>query len=304
MAKSSPELIYHYTTAAGLRGIVCDDYIRASHISCLNDRTEFSSGVECFRNITREIAHDEIKKFVQEKEKTQKSILKTISENAVAESISHGIASAFAKTIDPYVTSFCTHEAGSPESANGLLSQWRAYGSDGGYCIAFNNERLSKIVEADAMATQDVCERRAVEYNDHNKLVHKKAMFIRRMCTLIRAELGEGEPDPDPIIIQNFENFALFFKNKVFSEENEYRYCFTRTQNPDGVPSKPIYFTDRGGLLVPHVRIGENQGIRHCIEKIIIGPGKDAETRRVGIIHLKKALNLKAEIVLSSTPLR
>jgi hypothetical protein len=48
---------------------------------------------------------------------------------------------------EPYVTAFCT--AGNRDVAeHGLLSQWRAYGKQGGYAVAFDTSRLSEIRDA------------------------------------------------------------------------------------------------------------------------------------------------------------
>lgn len=53
------------------------------------------------------------------------------------------------QTQDHYVTSFCTAcDEWVPQ--NGLLSQWRGYGQDGGYAIVFDTKGLDSLLRNDA----------------------------------------------------------------------------------------------------------------------------------------------------------
>jgi hypothetical protein len=46
------------------------------------------------------------------------------------------------------ITSFCSHANDQPyERENGLLSQWRGYGGEGGYCLVFDTAKLLKQLE-------------------------------------------------------------------------------------------------------------------------------------------------------------
>jgi hypothetical protein len=65
-----------------------------------------------------------------------------------------GFKEAQAQTQDHYVTAFCT-ASDVWVSQNGLLSQWRGYGQDGGYAIVFNTNGLSSLLENDAKHYHD-----------------------------------------------------------------------------------------------------------------------------------------------------
>jgi hypothetical protein len=50
----------------------------------------------------------------------------------------------------PFIAPFCTHvNDQSYEKENGLLSQWRGYGKDGGFCIVFDTTAFVTILEAE-----------------------------------------------------------------------------------------------------------------------------------------------------------
>jgi hypothetical protein len=51
--------------------------------------------------------------------------------------------------VEPFIASFCSHTTDqSYEQENGLLSQWRGYGNDGGFCIVFDTAALLTLLEA------------------------------------------------------------------------------------------------------------------------------------------------------------
>jgi len=106
-----PAILYHYTSAEGLLGILSTNCIWGTQIQFLNDSTELSFGVA-----------------------TVNSILKKID-------VPDEIMSKWEGRPDNpfcFVASFC--EEGD------LLSQWRGYTSDAtGYSLGFRTESLSKL---------------------------------------------------------------------------------------------------------------------------------------------------------------
>jgi hypothetical protein len=107
-------LVYHYTDAAGLHGILTSGAVRATHFTHLNDRRELLEGEDLVREVAKEM---------QQK-------LPSEGQNALLEDFLTGyddmVLSRIAK--DVYVTSFS--EVGDD------LAQWRAYGGRGaGYAI-------------------------------------------------------------------------------------------------------------------------------------------------------------------------
>ena len=63
LARQPPDVLYHYTTQAGLLGIISQKEIWATHTQYLNDRREYLHAIELVRQeikIRIEKADDEV----------------------------------------------------------------------------------------------------------------------------------------------------------------------------------------------------------------------------------------------------
>jgi hypothetical protein len=104
-----PPVLYHYTSRAGLLGIVEHRCLWASHILYLNDSTEYNYAVEMYRKVVgdREAAAAKVEKELHSRMLERIDLL--------------GGMNVFVLSL----------------TANGdLLSQWRAYADNGtGYCV-------------------------------------------------------------------------------------------------------------------------------------------------------------------------
>ena len=108
-----PKILYHYTTADGLLGILNSKSIWATHVSYVNDRQEFVYLLDILRAVMRDEEYPELVKFYEIVEAVHNDLIKA----------------------NFTVTSF--------SEAPDLLSQWRAYSSSSlGYCIGFNTESM------------------------------------------------------------------------------------------------------------------------------------------------------------------
>ena len=152
--QAHPE-VYHYTDERGFEGIVKSNTLWASFYKDLNDTTEVTSLREPLR-------HALGKYFVQTIRTKARDSLKVTLETkrrggvlAWAQSAAQGLVSALYESafesadghslVDPFIVSFCSHPE-RYEQKNGLLSQWRGYGRDGGYCIVFDTKRLADLL--------------------------------------------------------------------------------------------------------------------------------------------------------------
>lgn len=144
--------IYHYTTYQGIEGILKTQSLWATHYQYLNDSQE----VIYAKRILNSILISKMMPIVERGVKQED--LRAIAE-------AHGGARAFAersanKLIEiiyetlldeaeafqgPYIVSFCAH-IDSFTKDNGLLSQWRGYGKDGGFAIEFDARKLEELV--------------------------------------------------------------------------------------------------------------------------------------------------------------
>lgn len=148
--------LMHYTGAAGLCGIVTSKTLWASHIAFLNDSEEVLGFLD--RRLPM-ILKPELERHVAESIELTTQVGTASQEGCDLldqwwRKFREGFKKAQEETQDHYVTSFCTasDEWG---AQNGLLSQWRGYGLDGGYAIVFDTERLKALLAKDASLYHD-----------------------------------------------------------------------------------------------------------------------------------------------------
>ncbi len=114
--QTSPSILYHYTTAHGLRCIVESKSIWASDFRFLNDASEFQHGRSIFEKIFREM-HQTLP-------------------SAAAKRIDDGLGEMADPQFHVLVASFCT--------CSDLLSQWRGYNGGEGYALGIDAGWLSR----------------------------------------------------------------------------------------------------------------------------------------------------------------
>src|SRR6266566_8124161 len=114
-----PALLYHYTGARGLQGIVTSNKLWATNVEFLNDESEMRYSRRVLTEVYTELV------------------------NETPEGLAKNTLRALGAMDDPWLSAqifaccFCEH----PD----LLSMWRAYGSSGGYSIGFVAESLKAV---------------------------------------------------------------------------------------------------------------------------------------------------------------
>lgn len=129
-AQDGGRSLYHYTTAAGLHGIVTTATLWATDLRFLNDAQEALYGAAAMRQAVLEFSRSHLLER------------RHWGDTAQADHAAHcfemyrrGVISALdAHSVGLYVSCFC-------ESGD-LLSQWRGYGTDHGYAIECATEPL------------------------------------------------------------------------------------------------------------------------------------------------------------------
>ncbi|WAC49362.1 DUF2971 domain-containing protein [Asticcacaulis sp. SL142] len=134
--------LFHYTTYNGLIGILQSQSLWATNYQFLNDSTEFKLAAE--RLVEEILPH--YKKYLKDKILSDQRFAQFIeSEGGTSKFMDEPstlVQSMYIATGDEiYITSFSKH-TDAPVAANGHLSQWRAYGADGGYAIEFNSNEI------------------------------------------------------------------------------------------------------------------------------------------------------------------
>ena len=121
-------IVYHYTSASGLHGIVTSKSICATNILYLNDSSELIYAAQMLQKVIDELLKDT-------RDASNKGLLFKVYERA---SFLHLLPTSV------YVCSFTLQ--------GNLLSQWRGYCPDGsGFSVGFDPSKLAQLAKAQGL---------------------------------------------------------------------------------------------------------------------------------------------------------
>ncbi len=236
MPKPLPDELYHYTGIQGLKGIVESQTLWATHYKYLNDAEEISHFRDRLPDILRPVFESIFSKPSPQQEQL---LIKEYGSTAAAlekepkkladvmyDTTFHGMKGD-APFAEPYITSFCTVEKGDNYIANhGLLSQWRGYGTQGGYAIIFDTDGLiqlqreegkrntySLILTGDIVYSSATDDEVRDEFREHIDTIQKN--WAKTFRTQDSKDLGD--------IFNHFIACACLYKHWGFAEERECR---------------------------------------------------------------------------------
>lgn len=301
IATLHPEL-FHYTTAAGLAGILKDKSLWATHSSFVNDEEEIFG------------FYDDILPLIL------RPILPQISDSDFKQIIS-GLKYAASRWHDYYITSFSTSTTDNKLiSENGLLSQWRAYGSDGGYALVLDTAALDDVLrkEGEAYPEIEYC-LGDVHYrlNDNRRTDDQvtDGMIDNLEKAFKKFEASKREEGAEDLA-KWLTTLSLFFKHEGFKEEKEVRLVSPQLGpglefQPElqSVKQRPVCTRTRNGEIIPYVElcVREINTVRQHlpIKSIIVGPHRDKHDRKRAVQLLLKQHGLNPNIVtVSDIPYR
>jgi hypothetical protein len=244
MPVANPTIIYHYTTGDGLLGITQDSVLYATDVLYMNDSQEAKYPMSVVKKIIDGIAADDS----MYPEPLQRSCIVAMTDFARLLFEMHDKRPTCA-------TCFCT--------SGDLLSQWRAYGSAGGFAIGFDRAAL------DEMAPGRLA---AIDYDWISQSVRIAALVKRTM---------ESEDLEDEVVTQlamecitNIWFNALYFKDGAFSEEQEWRLV-------SSADDSELEFRMSKVGLTPYLRLELPHGPDSPIREIVVGPCQHpSETER------------------------
>jgi hypothetical protein len=265
-------MIYHYTSAPGLIGILKTKSIWATSHLHLNDRLEFGTAAKLFRRQLKEspLTEPQQRLFISLVEKQQRP---------------------------SFVTSFSEH--------HDRLSQWRSYGGSEGYALGFSE--ANPIFSSAQAASFGLikCEYRRSKQREFCDIL------ISEFHDLMTSNRSINPPDIEQQIRKFFKHYdwtyalsllSASFKHRGFSEEGEWRFV---SQHPDDLIPKLAYRPGRFGVTPYYALPLSPNSTASCIDRIVIGP---TGNRRAARQSLKQVLTTygynTTELVVSHTPLR
>lgn len=306
--------IYHYTTFEGLIGILKSKSLWATHCKFLNDYSE----INLFRSKFISLMHPHVRECIDEIIKQYPQSQRFIDGKGgldhftmhEARNIVNAQYSALGYEI--YITSFCGQHKNTMINENGLLSQWRAYGNDGGVALVFDTKKLEEIllVEFNKYEYNMVHLSDVVYSDDEKKLDEELSPSLSIMASTVKKLLDpryfkeRATPDLSEGFIP-FVNCITRYKHYGFSEENEVRIVvlptvinqeMLRLVNQGGgklKPEKERMFRDKNGRLIPYIELFKSIDIELPINRIIIGPHKEQEARADTLSVMLRNKNIK-----------
>jgi hypothetical protein len=191
----------------------------------------------------------------------------------------------------PFISSFCTHSRDQAyEQENGLLSQWRGYGQDGGCCLVFDTGRLVELLLREsgtfywvAFGIDDVT------YATPDVVVADRyPALVREFAGIIEGGVLQSRTwaPATSNAIARFIEAATGFKHQGFKEEREVRIVSvpgsaetaqaTSREHPEFTlqPLKAVHACERENRGRPYIRLFDSLGSNLPIKRIIIGPSR------------------------------
>lgn len=188
ISESPPIIIYHYTDINGLLGLIVTGKIWATHVSRLNDSSEYHHGIkvvaDCVRNAMRASSKPLVDKILSE-----------------------------FKRVETYVASYSTEQD--------LLSQWRSYsGGKVGYCFGLATDGIATLDDSTPLLEP-------VIYKDGLAQQVISRMANRVDAYLQNNQFGEVEIGfLLGMVGGTLANLACTIKHPKFEEENEFRQFY------------------------------------------------------------------------------
>ncbi len=320
--EAHPELL-HYTSVAGLLGILQSDSLRATHSAFLNDSTEISLFFEkrlakiLEAGIRAEFAADPELQVLPEFASTSEEA------DAVVTRYANDMADAIRTTTqrfdEPYLACFSA-PANDRVRTDGLLSQWRGYGKDGGYALVFDSKRLEELLKTEGTSVwYQHAQWGDVHYHQDDNDLETAEPEIHQAEAALRTAIGRFIKNPASSELEStFEPVATLsclYKHWGFHEEREVRIVAIPPneeliqQGRDAGelrPVRPRKMFIRGGTPVPYLDLfaqdPRREVFRLPIRRVIVGPHPQSQLRRQAVEQVLRTAGVHAEIVVSQIP--
>jgi hypothetical protein len=247
-------VLYHYTTAEGLKGIVEHHELWATSAYYLNDSSEIMYGYG--------ILDEALGQWLRTKMPHENSLSRGLAES-LRRYFGHDALKR--NIITPvYLTCFCEED--------NLLSQWRAYGNAGGYNVGFKvpMEGIVYGLVPEPPVYTAKCVK--VEYARDNQMRRVLEILHSLLPILDEPEVTEAVRSLDALSPFGFSWFlrtvqeilveeSIGFKDAAFDVEKEWRFVVrSRELLKQGLDdgdhtNLPINFRISNGQLAPYVKI-------------------------------------------------
>lgn len=266
--------IYHYTTAAGLHGIVSQKKFRLTHTQHLNDETEGLHGA-----------------------KAVSKALEILSQRLPTSELVSVLSQAMRVALEKRQIVSGGTFVGCFSTDGDSLPQWRGYGRyDSAFSMAFDAGELLKLagtswggrcwllpVEYDEGAFISKMERAleiaSEEFDDHKSIESPQALLYR--------------------LILHFANYGSALKHPAFREEQEWRLIVLQLES-DELPVQHL----PSATFRPYIELELGaEVLSRALTEVIVGPQLTQEATEHGVASFLKAqLGINIPVTRSAVP--
>lgn len=307
--------LYHYTDWAALSGILKTNELWATHIRFLNDRSEY---IHAQQFVESQLVPD-MKIWIEKVAKANPIIQKKCDDNGGIDRQAVDLAKVAMSSMyratgdDFFVTSFCGTPVADYDINNGLLSQWRGYGSQQGFMLVFETKMLEKMMrqESEHFSYFNMYLGDAVYSEDENNIQQELGPDIENIRNFVVQTNefieGKSEQPAGKEAMLSFMRLATRYKHHAFDEEREVRLvgaiakheAVANSENMTSV-QKPVELRSGRSGLTPFIKLFGKNSASLPLRKIIVGPSKDKDEVAVA---LQKGLQWRdIEVKVSNIP--
>lgn len=325
VSEAYPELL-HYTTVAGLSGILDSQSLHATHAAYLNDSTEIKL---FFRErlakileagIRAELASDSqlrvLPKLASTPQEADAVLVRYAAETAEA------IRTVSERFNQPHFVCFSA-PANTRIARDGLLSQWRGYGKDGGYALVFDTAELEGCLgrEATTFWFQHVQWGDVHYHQEDDDLAHAEPEILEAEESLrgaIRAHIKDPSATTLESTFEPVATLSCFYKHWGFHEEREVRIVAIPPteelvlQGREAGETRQVRRSkafNRNGTPVPYLDLfardpgpPTNANERLPIKRVLVGPHPQSELRRLAVQEMLRVRGIPAQVEVSRIP--
>ncbi len=272
----TPSIIYHYTSAAGLKGILKYSKLWFTRWDSLNDSSENLIVHDCIEEALKKYAHEpQFVEYVREINEVQRDSKKK------------GYIDR-----DLYLASFSSNADS--------LALWNCYSKDtqcGGYCIGFDTPNL--------FSDYPVILSKVLYDKEEQMTVVDEVM--KRLFTIYDSYIKNEDTLSDTYEVVGtafdfvFEDIGIFFKHPAFRGEEEVRISIRKIDEVEKLKCMVPQIRESGALLIPYLEVPfENK----LVKSVTISPTLAHRPVKPGLLALKTKFGIDFDISESKIPYR
>lgn len=278
-----PPVLYHFTDAVGLAGILGNRILWASLISALNDCSELQYGLHLAADLLEGWKKKHSGAFLEEALACLHVPVSPPQSNTIASNAE----------AQPFVVSLCGH------IDKGV--HWLHYGLAGkGVALGFASDSI--VVPPFRLLR--------VEYTRQKQEKQIAGLFKRIQSFVGDKPNSRGRDKVGALIFATLMRIlAAGLKDKSFSEEEEWRLVTTSISRieepiPAGEGCPPPKYRVVAGRLVPYVEIGLTPGQMQGVSTLVLGYSSPLQASDYGLQMLMRNACPNAKISKSEVPVR